>query len=197
MLNNKPRPRPSDHRCNARLLKRHGHCQRPAGWGTPHPGAGRCKLHGGCAHAANITHGRYCKGPFPRIADLQQQYGKDPDPLNLLRELATQRALLHDFLERHEKFQEALFDWHASYTTGHDDPSKKPKKVLDIADAYKIVESITRIVERIFSMRNQDAVGRDQLVRLLENMWRILLLEIENEETRGRIKRAWGELRVV
>ena len=66
-------PIPSDHRCNARLLKRNGHCQRPAGWGTPHPGAGRCKLHGGCAHAANITHGRYCKGPFPRIADLQQQ----------------------------------------------------------------------------------------------------------------------------
>lgn len=23
-------------------------CGRPAGWGTPHPGIGRCKLHGGC-----------------------------------------------------------------------------------------------------------------------------------------------------
>lgn len=25
-----------------------GDCTRPAGWGTPHPGTGRCKLHGGC-----------------------------------------------------------------------------------------------------------------------------------------------------
>jgi hypothetical protein len=24
-----------------------GTCHRPAGWGTPHPGTGRCKLHGG------------------------------------------------------------------------------------------------------------------------------------------------------
>lgn len=24
-----------------------GECGRPAGWGTPHPGTGRCKLHGG------------------------------------------------------------------------------------------------------------------------------------------------------
>jgi hypothetical protein len=24
-------------------------CQRPAGWGTPHPGFLRCKLHGGCS----------------------------------------------------------------------------------------------------------------------------------------------------
>ena len=24
-------------------------CRRPAGWGTDHPGTGRCKLHGGCS----------------------------------------------------------------------------------------------------------------------------------------------------
>jgi hypothetical protein len=35
--------------CGARLRKRDGTCTRPAGWGTGHPGAGRCKLHGGCA----------------------------------------------------------------------------------------------------------------------------------------------------
>jgi hypothetical protein len=26
-----------------------GLCTRPAGWGTPHPGTGRCKFHGGCS----------------------------------------------------------------------------------------------------------------------------------------------------
>src|SRR5215218_6796318 len=31
-------------------------CRRPAGWGTAHPGVGRCKLHGG---ARGYKHGRY------------------------------------------------------------------------------------------------------------------------------------------
>lgn len=34
--------------CGGRLKKRDGTCTRPPGWGTDHPGAGRCKLHGGC-----------------------------------------------------------------------------------------------------------------------------------------------------
>src|SRR5205823_12761118 len=33
-------------------------CRRPAGWGTWHPGVGRCKLHGG---ARGYKHGRYSK----------------------------------------------------------------------------------------------------------------------------------------
>ncbi|MBU0609034.1 MAG: hypothetical protein KKI08_14200 [Armatimonadetes bacterium] len=35
-----------------------GACGRPAGWGTKHPGAGRCKLHGG---ATPVKHGIYSK----------------------------------------------------------------------------------------------------------------------------------------
>lgn len=33
--------------CDGPLRHREGTCTRPAGWGTPHPGIGRCKLHGG------------------------------------------------------------------------------------------------------------------------------------------------------
>lgn len=33
--------------CGGKLLKRDGTCTQAAGWGTPHPGTGRCKLHGG------------------------------------------------------------------------------------------------------------------------------------------------------
>lgn len=34
--------------CGARKRQGEGTCHRPAGWGTPHPGTGNCKLHGGC-----------------------------------------------------------------------------------------------------------------------------------------------------
>lgn len=35
--------------CGGKKRQGEGLCTRPAGWGTDHPGAGRCKLHGGCA----------------------------------------------------------------------------------------------------------------------------------------------------
>jgi len=35
--------------CGGKLHGRDGTCEQTAGWGTPHPGHGRCKLHGGCA----------------------------------------------------------------------------------------------------------------------------------------------------
>jgi hypothetical protein len=35
--------------CGGKLRRRDGTCTQPAGWGTPHAGFGKCKLHGGCA----------------------------------------------------------------------------------------------------------------------------------------------------
>lgn len=35
-------------RCGGKKKQGGGTCTQPAGWGTDHPGVGRCKLHGGC-----------------------------------------------------------------------------------------------------------------------------------------------------
>lgn len=45
-------------------------CRRPAGWGTWHPGAGRCKLHGG---STPIRHGLRSKVRALTAADLEAQ----------------------------------------------------------------------------------------------------------------------------
>ena len=39
-------------KCGARKRQGEGNCQRPAGWGTSHPGIGACKLHGGSTQNA-------------------------------------------------------------------------------------------------------------------------------------------------
>lgn len=39
-------------KCGAKKRQGDGCCKRPAGWGTEHPGTGRCKLHGG----ATVSH---------------------------------------------------------------------------------------------------------------------------------------------
>lgn len=44
-------------------------CKRPAGWGTDHPGSGRCKLHGGSTRAGGV------KAEKERAAAAVQNYG--------------------------------------------------------------------------------------------------------------------------
>lgn len=41
--------------CGGKLHGRDGTCTQAAGWGTPHPGHGRCKLHGGCAPSGRMA----------------------------------------------------------------------------------------------------------------------------------------------
>ena len=40
-------PKEAGEYCNARKTDGSGYCKHEAGWGTDHPGVGRCKFHGG------------------------------------------------------------------------------------------------------------------------------------------------------
>lgn len=92
-----------------------GACQKPLGWGTDHPGQGRCKLHGG---ATPVKHGRYSKIQHSRLRELLEQAEQDPDPLDLTPELSLLRAVVHDYIERHASVSDAIIAWHASHSTG-------------------------------------------------------------------------------
>lgn len=94
-------------------------CQQAAGWGTDHVGVGRCKLHGG---ASPVRSGRYSKITRPRIAELIKEHEEDPDPLNILPELAAARAIFTDFLERYDEWREAFLAWHATWQAGFKRP---------------------------------------------------------------------------
>ncbi|MDU8998201.1 hypothetical protein [Streptomyces mirabilis] len=41
-------------RCGAKKRQGEGSCTQPAGWGTDHPGTGRCKLHGGSTRTQTV-----------------------------------------------------------------------------------------------------------------------------------------------
>lgn len=73
-------------------------CARPAGWGTDHPGAGRCKLHGGSRNP-----GRYSplwRGRMQEIARAALEADPDSDPLDLLAELEVQRVILATLIDQ-------------------------------------------------------------------------------------------------
>lgn len=73
-----------------------GKCRRPAGWGTPHPGLGRCKLHAGSTPAAIRSAER--KRAEAEALKLLEQLGR-PDPLgNPVEELMAVGAEIRSWL---------------------------------------------------------------------------------------------------
>lgn len=107
-----------------------GLCKQRAGFGTSHFGRGRCKFHGG---ATPIKHGVHSTVHTTSIRDLAEHFEKNPDPLNILSELALMRALVVDFVNRWEEMRDALLAWHGSFT-----PEYKRERALEIQKEAEI-----------------------------------------------------------
>ena len=81
--------------CGAKRRDGETDCRRPAGWGTNHPGWGRCKLHGG----ATVSHGE--SAALAQAAATAQAFGvpRDVDPITGMLEMYHQTMGLIDFVE--------------------------------------------------------------------------------------------------
>jgi hypothetical protein len=200
-------------------------CRNAAGFKTNHPGVGRCFLHGG---RNRITHGRYSGIQRESLRSLIEQHESDPDPLNILPELAAARALFQDFAERYDAFRDALIAWHASHSDAYrearaaylvqrgdkceacdgtgftgdaEEPNPlafvdRPRSILDIADAHRLVSEVTKIVERIEAIRARNAVSRPELHRVIAEMWRVLELNVQDSTLRQQIRDGWLGIRL-
>ena len=122
--------------CTA-IAKRTGKkCQRAAVTGYS-----VCRVHG--AGSKNKpggrppTHGRYSTIKREAIRSLIEKHEADPDPLNIMPELAAGRALFQDFIERYDQFTEAIVAWHASYqSTQRPISREKANALVEVVDQY-------------------------------------------------------------
>jgi len=231
-------------RCGAKT-RRGSACAQVAGARTDHPGQGKCWLHGG---KTPIKHGRYSTIKRDRIRDLIAQHEADPDPLNVLPEIAALRALFQEFVERYDEHTEALLAWHASFqltrrplpedllqsfehvvdewenharegaelTTQQEgelaqarkfltvlrgaEAAAKPKTVLDLSDAYRVLDAIGKMVERVEKARSANAISRPELNRVIHEMGRVvdtaLPMTPDGDEMRKRIREGWLALAI-
>lgn len=225
-----------------------GTCTRPAGWGTGHVGTGRCKLHGG---NNVVKHGRYSGIRREALRDLIEQHEADPDPLNILPELALARALLTDYVERYDLWRDALLAWHESYQAvdrplaydrllametvidelealigpadldeeDQEDEGEavrkamvdarallddlrrpgdesKPRQILDIADAIRHADTVSKIAKRIEDVRAQNAISRPELLRVMTEMGRVVMHHVKEDAVRQKIHDDWIRIQV-
>lgn len=176
-------------------------CSKVAGWRTDHPGQGRCYLHGG---GSPIKHGRYSKITRPRIKAWLEEFESDPDPLNLEAEVKLLRALIIDYVERFDAYQEALQAWHESFN----DPTKaapaKPRQVADILSVGKFIGDIGGLVEKIHKQRTEGTITMATLNRVIEEFGEELVKAAQEtiDDTAARahllasVERRWGSVRL-
>lgn len=67
----------------------------------------------------------------------------------------------------------------------------KPRQVLDIADAHRILDSVGKMVERIENAASKNSISRANLDRILHEMLRSIDLLVTDEALRNRIKEQW------
>jgi len=237
---------PATTKCNFRLQDGRL-CAVAAGYGTDHPGVGRCCYHGGggvLIQESAPGKRRYAVITRERIAHLISHFSAeaDSDRWDVSAEVDALRAIFVDFIERYDEYTDALLKWSADYQltrspldprlveswaelvetwradriseskTGGLEPedyraytqakdylgilrvgpdTNKPKQVMDIADAHKILDSIGKMVERVMKFRSANAVSRPELNRVMQEMWRAVDGLVKDEELKKQIVQAW------
>lgn len=148
--------------CGARKKSDGKPCQRPAGWGTSHVGEGRCKLHGG---ASPIKHGRYSKLSNPLGIKIQEHM-EDTNPLDMIAELATLKALLERWLEKN---------------------GDEGMEAQAMTGAIPLIDGIRKTVDTIHKMQTRELLtGREMELGILEIV-RIIGEEVKDPDTVNRI----------
>ena len=138
-------------------------CRRPAGWGTDHPGKGKCKLHGGSAKGRPPIHGRYSVKHRRSLQNKMQEFLEDPAPANLMHELAVQRAFLQDFLGK---------------------LTSQPIGIKTTQHVFDMTEAIGRLVERITRMLNQTAITQMEIGFLQATITSLIVKYIDDPTKR-------------
>lgn len=127
-----------------------GQCTQPAGWGTSHPGEGKCKLHGGAsprgADSPHFKHGIYSQYMPARWRDKAESMEAS---LDLLPELMLLRAILAEYLSRFETFNASADD-------------------IDVIRV--LANEIRKITDSIVKQRNSTALTAVEIAMLVDKI---------------------------
>lgn len=72
----------------------------------------------------------------------------------------------------------------------------KPREVLDLSDAVRHVDTITKIVERIERIRGENAISRRELHRMISEMGRVVETYITDKHDQEKIREGWLAIRI-
>lgn len=122
-------------------------------------------MHGGNSPGPPIIHGRYSIAHRQSLQTKMQQFLADPNPGDLLGELALMRSLLQDFLDRYEDPVPMGTDAHQHI--------------------INLVETIGRLVDRAARIRNATALTNAEVAYLIAVMQSAVTKYIDDPDKRA------------
>lgn len=181
-----------------------GACKQAKGARTDHPGVGRCWLHGG---ATPVRHGMRSTVHTARLGDLIEKHLQNPDPLNLLPEVAQLRAFAEDLMGRWESIygvDGALLAWHESFNNPESPVQPKPRQLPDFSAVSTVVDRVGAMVDRIQKHKAEGVITLETLNRVLRQHGVEVVAAVKEfglgEEDSNRlidlIEKRWGRIQV-
>lgn len=170
---------PATRTCNGKIHRHDRYCKKSAGWGTPHVGHGRCKLHGGFAGLYQSGQLKYSNFVPSDLIEKYEEFSVDPDIKNLNDEIALLRAKIA-IIE--SKNSSGLYDKQIIFLAEgirrlietKQKIEEGIKSKIDINAIMKIVDSIINIIEtRVADIELKKLIAGDMrrlhLTRALTN----------------------------
>jgi hypothetical protein len=109
--------------------------------------------------------------------------------LDLEPEALLLRALTSEYIDRYEDFVDALLEWYKQ-----PDVKVKPRRIMDISDAAGLIESISRVVEKIHKIQSEGAISLATFARVTEQMGIVVAQHVRDEKVLERIEKDWSSL---
>lgn len=164
-------------------------CRQPAGYRTPHHSQGLCYRHGGCTVMPN---GRYANVINKSLKGTLDIIARDEMALmDLAPEATLLRALIIDYVNRYQEFVDALLAWYAD-----GDTTQKPRRVMDLSDAGRLVEAVSRVIHRMHQIQAQGAISMETFRRVTEQMGIVVTRHVSDDTALAKIEAEWGTITV-
>lgn len=104
-------------------------------------------------------------------------------------DIALMRTLIADFIERYETFADALLAWYQDK-----DPAQKPRKIIDISDAVRLIDMTSRVVERMHRMEAEGSISMETFHILLEKIGIVVATQVKDITVLARIQEQWQNI---
>jgi hypothetical protein len=110
---------------------------------------------------------------------------------NMEPDILLMRALIVDFVERYDEMSEALLAWHQN-----PDSKTKPRKIIDISDAGRLIDMCSRIIERQHKIEQTGSISLETLRRVMEMMGLAVTQVVKNNDLLTQIETRWAGISI-
>jgi len=204
--------------CGAMTHQRGGPCQNKKGYGTAHPGRGRCKYHGGISPRGDrrVKSGLFSPYLQGTLKEAHQNVVKaNADLMDLTPHLELLNTFLAHVMKERDSSASGLIEWYNRFggvvntIIASSDPAevagavarlkesgKIPAGRLDIDGSARLIKDIAAVVEKMHRMKQTSSVTLEAVSIYAERLLLVVFRHVKDKNVLSALKEDWGRVGV-